>query len=232
MKKIILYIFCICLLYNDAYASRFYGCTSTTGGGSGALDALDITAVSAPNTNNLSNGDGAIVVTSSGAYIYYFDSTATDAEASPDYVRPDDYATAGVWIRVVSGVTGDDYYSAAYINAYFHPIMSTVTQLQAEDLTNTTAYAYTPQRSGQTAYQLLEDYFGFRNALSSEPTGEWPGMVVLADNSSWDPASVAGTTPYWCICISAGSPGTWYALYDITGNWFLDIPLYVEIGAT
>lgn len=102
MKKIFLFfvLFFICFTTN-IYASRMYGCTSLTGGGTGALDALDITASSTPNSNNLADGDSAIVAIISGVtaiyYFYVFDFDGTSVESSPSVIRPDDYSSQGVW---------------------------------------------------------------------------------------------------------------------------------------
>jgi hypothetical protein len=91
-----------------------------TGGATGDLDSLDITGASAPNTYDLIEGDTAIVTTIVGTavnyYIYVFDASATDAESSPDIIRPDDYASAGVWrkadistaIRTLSAEPADE----------------------------------------------------------------------------------------------------------------------------
>jgi hypothetical protein len=91
-----------------------------TGGGAGDLDSLDITGASTPNAYDLIEGDTAIVTTILGTavnyYIYVFDASATDAENSPDIIRPDDYASAGVWrkadistaIRTLSAEPADE----------------------------------------------------------------------------------------------------------------------------
>jgi hypothetical protein len=91
-----------------------------TGGAAGDLDSLDITGASTPNAYDLIEGDTAIVTTILGTavnyYIYVFDASATDAESSPDIIRPDDYASAGVWrkadistaIRTLSAEPADE----------------------------------------------------------------------------------------------------------------------------
>lgn len=70
----------------------FYPAIALVGGGDGALDSYPIA--------DLEDGDGAIVITSAGTYTYYFDSTSTEAEDSPGYIRPDDYVDQGVWVLV------------------------------------------------------------------------------------------------------------------------------------
>lgn len=61
-----------------------------TGGTVGSLDSKAI--------STLTDGDLCLVATTSwGLYWYQFDADATDAELSPDVIRPDDYVSAGVW---------------------------------------------------------------------------------------------------------------------------------------
>lgn len=73
--------------------------TALTGGAAGALDAKTVAT--------LTDGDIAWVATGSSLYVYKFDAAATDAESSPSVIRPDDYATAGVWkLQTVSQTTG------------------------------------------------------------------------------------------------------------------------------
>lgn len=102
MKKLFLVLFLVLAFPFVAFSAvNKYGCTGLTGGTAGTLDALDITGASTPNADNLADGDIAFVYTISGSitivYPYIFDADGTDAEDSPSVIRPDDYATAGVW---------------------------------------------------------------------------------------------------------------------------------------
>jgi len=102
MKKILFLILALFILVcSQGYAANRYGCTALTGGGTGALDALDITASGAPNSDDLADGDSAIVTVISGTtvtvYEYIFDADGTDAESPPNVIRPDDYSSGGVW---------------------------------------------------------------------------------------------------------------------------------------
>jgi hypothetical protein len=63
--------------------------TALTGGGSTALDGIDVA--------DLSDGTVALVFNGGTFYWYRFDATATAAESSPDVIRPHDYSTAGNW---------------------------------------------------------------------------------------------------------------------------------------
>lgn len=75
---------------------KFRGFTALTGGGTGALDKIPVA--------ELTDGDIGFVATTDYFYVYKFDSDATDAESTPEagyqYIRPDDYATAGVWMQI------------------------------------------------------------------------------------------------------------------------------------
>ena len=80
-------------------AIKTWNATALTGGATRALDAIAI--------SSLTDGDRAFVVASGKLYVYEFDSSATDAETMPtttQYIRPDDYATAGVWVNIVSPI--------------------------------------------------------------------------------------------------------------------------------
>ena len=78
-------------LLQDTGENKIRAFTGKTGGTSGKLDSVSVSV--------LSNNDLAFVfdVSASSMYYYKFNSTATDAESDPDYIRPDDYSTAGVW---------------------------------------------------------------------------------------------------------------------------------------
>jgi len=64
--------------------------TVLTGGGVGALDAKAI--------STLSQGDICFVSNSGALFVYIFEASRTDAENSPTIIRPNDYASSGVWV--------------------------------------------------------------------------------------------------------------------------------------
>lgn len=66
--------------------------TCLTGGTTGCLDKIA--------TASITNGDIAMVVTGNIIYFYQYNSSATDATASPTFIRPTDYSSAGVWYLV------------------------------------------------------------------------------------------------------------------------------------
>jgi len=73
-------------------AKYAYWANSLTGGGTGALDAID-----GANLNDL---DMAIVVTGSNVYIYSLDADSGAAESSPNVISPDANAGNKRWILV------------------------------------------------------------------------------------------------------------------------------------
>jgi len=70
----------------------FYGATSLTGGGTGALDAI--------SNEDLQDNDGAVVITDGdGSYVYTYDAESSAAEDSPNVIAPDDIGGGnGRWI--------------------------------------------------------------------------------------------------------------------------------------
>ena len=73
-------------------------CSSLTGGGDGALDAIDGTSVA--------DGCVALVVTSSGFYAYQLDEDSAAAESSPTVIKPDSNAGNKRWILREDAVMG------------------------------------------------------------------------------------------------------------------------------
>lgn len=101
MKKLILSILIavfMTFLGLTAHALVTYNCSSLTGGDSRSLDYLSV--------SDLSDGDRAFVMYTSGtsAYLaifeYYASGTSTEETTGHPYVvRPDDYATGGIWVE-------------------------------------------------------------------------------------------------------------------------------------
>ncbi len=83
-------------LLEETGANKIRAFTGKTGGTSGMLDSISV--------SSLANNDLAIVFDVSTMYYYKFNSSATDAENDPDYIRPDDYSSSGVWY-LLSGFT-------------------------------------------------------------------------------------------------------------------------------
>ncbi len=75
---------------------KFKGAYGLTGGAVGDLDSEPVA--------NLADLDAFFVQTDGVYYPYSFDASATDAESSPMYIRPDDYAAAGVHVLQSLGI--------------------------------------------------------------------------------------------------------------------------------
>lgn len=71
-------------------ANKIFPATALIGGTDGCLDAYD--------GDLLSDGDGALVITNAGTYIYHLDATSAETEDSPSIIAPDDNAYDKRWI--------------------------------------------------------------------------------------------------------------------------------------
>ncbi len=87
------------MLFNDGTAFIFWRCVLATkvygaivliGGGNGALDLIDGTA--------LVESDAAIVISDGSTYFYRLDATSAAAESSPDIIEPDANGGDKRWI--------------------------------------------------------------------------------------------------------------------------------------
>lgn len=68
----------------------FYGATSLTGGGAGALDAID--------GADLSDGDGAVVIKDGMHHVYHLDASSGATEAVPKVIAPDNNPGTKRWV--------------------------------------------------------------------------------------------------------------------------------------
>lgn len=82
-------LWCVAALPADA-ANVVRAFTCLTGGTTGCVDKIPIAEIA--------DGDIGVGVVSGTLYVYQFSAAAVDAESSPTYIRPDDFATAGVWV--------------------------------------------------------------------------------------------------------------------------------------
>lgn len=82
----------------------------------------------------------------------------------------------------------------------------------------TAVRAWSPANTWAAVASFLEVSYGHETPLAAEPVGAWVGQIALADNSSWDPSAIDGTTPYWAICTATGSPGSWTGFLSADGN--------------
>ena len=73
-------------------ANGFYAAVGLIGGTTGMLDEIDGAL--------LTDGDGALVITATAAYLYILDDDSDTAESSPLIISPDDNAGTKRWIQV------------------------------------------------------------------------------------------------------------------------------------
>lgn len=91
MRKLFLALLLIlALLPGTAEATKVYGCTALTGGGTGALDALD--------GADLLDKDMAVCVVGGISYTYYLDDDSGASEVSPGVIAPNAHAGLKRWI--------------------------------------------------------------------------------------------------------------------------------------
>lgn len=227
-----------------------YFCFSRTGGSVGALDALDITGIGSPNDYDLADGDVAITIAGDGMTVHTFDADGTNAESDPDYIRPDDYVSAGVWVR------DDSFLTQSAAEALFEAIMTAASQAEMEAGTGTNIRSMTPQRIFQAIAAWAAANGQFRH-LTAEPTDEALFDFAVAEEPwSTDPPDNTGCTgsgtPDSCctgsgtgtcaglglsqdsvvMCISPGTPGTWVPIYGANGSIYIEIPLYTATYAS
>ena len=67
-------------------------------------------------------------------------------------------------------------------------------------------------------------------ARTAEPNPPQENFFYLADESTWDPLSLGGSTGYFVFCTSAGPPATYVGVMDAAGNWLISsLPATVEV---
>ena len=92
---LILYLLLLLGLPSIGYSkTAIIGASSLTGGGTGALDAVECDDIIGDNSYRaIADGDIAIVVTSSNYYMYSYDATGSNSENSPSIIVPNDRAS-------------------------------------------------------------------------------------------------------------------------------------------
>lgn len=216
MKKIVLLISLFFIFVGVSHAANQYGCTALIGGATGALDALDITGASTPNADNLAEGDSAQVTVISGAtvikYFYIFDASGTDAESSPEVIRPDDYATAGVWLLTsytISSLTASGTITANL----FSGSGASLTAIPGANITADTVLEAALDATNAPTDNYLLSYdsgsSGFTWVIAGTGSGDITGVGDCASGDCYDGSS---------------DGGTYARLYDGDSNYFqLDV---------
>lgn len=150
IKKLFLLFVCVLFLAAPALATDYYPCTALTGGGTGALDAID--------GSGLESGDVAFVTTSAALYSYRVDATSGAAESSPDVISPDDNAGTKRWLLV--GVYGATFQGADGVQITgFSNDTDLSDDSATEGITEHAAYTYiTNQIAGVAAISNFAGY--------------------------------------------------------------------------
>jgi hypothetical protein len=191
------------LSHSGANVVRAFTCL--TGGTTGCLDKISKSVIT--------NGDIAMVVTGNIIYFYQFNGSATTAESSPTYIRPDDYgAGTGVWYLVDVRAKGVNTGSSTTPSIDFYDADATDGDINGKiylNCTTTTSGAevcsiyFQTQSAGtlatqvtfDTANDLLDTTMKIRGAVPIIPATSTPTNVTAAQAlGSIVFASYAGAT--------------------------------------
>ncbi len=176
-------------------AKNFYGALGLTGGTDGMLDDLD--------GANLTDGDGAFVITASNSYVYILDDDSGAGESSPDVIAPDDNPGTKRWILVA--MNDQDVSVAAapvFDGGEFTSPVQGVTPLAGPDLVNK---EYADKLIGTFKTFFLSDAASGIGALDfgyPHETGGVESTIVTAGLGNADDQLVNG----WVT--EAGEPNT------------------------
>jgi hypothetical protein len=146
--------------------AKFYGATSLTGGGGGALDKISGAI--------LADGDGAAVIIDGQVYIYHLDATSGASESSPAVIAPDTSPGTKRWILV--GITATTmHFPEEFDNGNSgaaDTIDWSVGNKQKSTLTGNCTFTFSPEPSGpcDLTLRLIQDATGGR-------TVTWPADV-------------------------------------------------------
>jgi hypothetical protein len=147
-------------------ANNFFGAIGLTGGGAGALDAIDGAIIA--------DGDAALVIDSTNdkTYFYTLNSSSGAAESSPTVISPDSNAGTKRWI-----LTSINMVVSGSLNA-------TVDRLTANDMTLSAGaqIIYTSPTSDETGtgVQIAQTVDANTYGVAS--------LLVLSADGNWDEA--------------------------------------------
>lgn len=194
-------------------ANNFYGAIALTGGGSGALDAID--------GDVLSDGDGAIVLdaTDNTFHMYTLDASSGAAESDPGVIAPDSNPGNKRWIILAwEGTINTSL--AAIVGAL---TCASISLGDAANILMDSAPASDHNGTGMVINQTVD--------ANSYGIG---GLLVLSSDGNWDDADAdaEATVGQLAIALEAGT-GTKALLLsgimrDDTWNFTPGVQLYVS----
>jgi hypothetical protein len=118
-----------------------------------------------------------MVVTGNIIYFYQYNSSATDAESSPTYIRPNDYATSGVWYLVDVRAKGVNTGTSSSPSLDFYDLEATDGDINAKIYVNCT----TTTSGAENCEMYFQNQVG--GTLATRLTIDATGSIVLGDNS-------------------------------------------------
>ena len=195
---------------SQSAANKIRAFTEIEGGGAGALDAIDCQVLA---ENDLAL---AFDVNSTAVLFYWFDDGATDAEASPGVIRPDNYATCGDGVWKQLGLRGIATINMSSIDNY----QVDGTSLNDMDLGFTVEQTFSAGLNTNKVEFDCEDladdtYQGEVVILDCGDTDNCAvGDIVFIDPSDADPIKEADATaasgeyPAFGIVVVAGNDGS------------------------
>lgn len=222
-------------------ANFFYGALSLTGGGTGALDSID--------GDSLNDNDGAMVLTSTYAYMYRLNASSGASESSPDVISPDSNAGDKRWILISRNHVIEDLelltnreeiakdylrLNQSFVNMYYDDFTST-SKTNASYLTkvNTNTYQMTPGNAGEwrsatwTASSTITIC-----KLVWRSGGSFDHDIQISANggSNWTTISSGGATTNRDQEVAIANSGTSMILraYNGTQGYLLDYTLLVK----
>ena len=194
-------------------ASKVYPAVALTGGGTGALDAID--------GNDLSDGDVGIVTTSTHTYIYSLDAASSEAEASPTIIAPDNNGgsapTAKRWLLVTVRATGLVINDAGTIGSASDTDAIAISSGGVVTFSKTIGVT-----GGQIAFPSTAVPSADANTLDDYQEGTWtPAGALSTPGNSGNASNVGRYTIIGRMCYVTGTTvftmGTGTGTFTITG---------------
>lgn len=190
-------------------ANNFYPAIALTGGGTGALDAID--------GAGLADMDGALVITQAGTYIYTLDADSGAAENSPLVISPDANAGTKRWILQFDSTASANAGAMTPLPKSGDATLSNSEASGSIVYLSATGTITLPAVSGITTGSMLVVYSTGANIIHVDPnasdrirlngsaltdgnkvsSGGEAGNYIALHNDSADGWTVVGRSGYW-----------------------------------